>query len=784
MHINQRLDLGFFLRGGAARSIVPNYRFLDAQTFTTPNGGYGMFLRIVGLDEETMTRAELNNRSDSMRLAIALLPEHLSLFAYARTRGGCAIEHHPESGPAKDRTEHLRTKAGFRSVELRWCIYSNPPRRLPEGKTARAKEQGRRLRDLRQNVAMIRAQLKHLAPRVMNEHEVGEFLSSLLNLEPRLTVKQLSSRKGVAAQLMRATIDWTEDHDGLRIGKRHVQMFSLIKNPVWKRPNLWGELLSLDCDLDVCQEWRRASNAAVRKEVADQEGFLGMIKHRLQTTVMHAIRKKEIEETASSKSTRKGVTKLSGVLDHIDDEGFTYGSFSMIGMLHSRSLEQIDEALPELHRVISDPSWGAVMEESIGGMAAYQALFPGNGRYNVRRRWLLDDAYVNLAFVYQPFLGHVRSDDLGGESLTVLQTLDKTPFYFDPYYNGVRGLLVIGPTGSGKSMLGNLFVDHDSKNGGFTTVYDIGGSYNSTILSHGGLVTRVGLDGPRFNPFSLEPTPKNVRAIYLLILLLLRKGGYAIAPTEERDVFERVKTHYWMEPAVRRLGCFILPDHMMPYLSKWTGEGVYGHIFDNAVDELDLAKFQAFDFEEIGGEQSDDHRDLIEPMLFWLTYLKECQRQKPEYLALPKHDVFDELWKQIKEPRMWSFILGGLKTARKRLGGVTLLTQHPDDLGDYAGLVRNACQMTAFTGDPILPHDQYLALFHMNEVEIAAVESLRQRHFFLKAPWGSKTLMLDVDPKAYARYSTTPREIKRRMELVGQHGLEKGIELLAEELTV
>jgi len=62
-------------------------------------------------------------------------------------------------------------------------------------------------------------------------------------------------------------------------------------------------------------------------------------------------------------------------------------------------------------------------------------------------------------------------------------------------------MLIIGPTGTGKSVHGNQIIALEQKYGGFTYIFDIGGSYESVVELYGGKVDRVGKDGPRINPF-------------------------------------------------------------------------------------------------------------------------------------------------------------------------------------------------------------------------------------------------------------------------------------------
>ena len=92
------------------------------------------------------------------------------------------------------------------------------------------------------------------------------------------------------------------------------------------------------------------------------------------------------------------------------------------------------------------------------------------------------------------------------EYLTVYETRTKTPYFLDPYTEGMRTTLIVGAPRSGKSVNGNNIILHEQKYGGFTFVIDVGGSYESTVRLFDGVVERVGTSGPRINPFSLEPT--------------------------------------------------------------------------------------------------------------------------------------------------------------------------------------------------------------------------------------------------------------------------------------
>jgi hypothetical protein len=62
--------------------------------------------------------------------------------------------------------------------------------------------------------------------------------------------------------------------------------------------------------------------------------------------------------------------------------------------------------------------------------------------------------HARLSSVFAPHIGHPHSEDLDSEYLNILETRTRTPFFQDVYVyvGGVRVMLIIGPTGAGKSV--------------------------------------------------------------------------------------------------------------------------------------------------------------------------------------------------------------------------------------------------------------------------------------------------------------------------------------------
>ena len=264
---------------------------------------------------------------------------------------------------------------------------------------------------------------------------------------------RLRSDNGVDRQIVKSPVAWHSDH--VQIGNRHVQMFSLKTTPEASRPCLFSPLLTLDCDSVLCTTWRVKSASSARNEIDAQEKFISFFKIGVLTRVMSGRDDASLDTGAGAKAANNSVDNLSDVIRSLDKKA--QGEFSLRLLIAARSPEQLRECSPAVHRVFVD-SRAQVMEETLGNLSAFYAMFPGNQKFNVFPMWLSEEHHARLSSVFAPQIGHLRSEDLDSEYLNIFETRTRTPFFQDVYVDGVRVMLILGPTGTGKSVHGNQII--------------------------------------------------------------------------------------------------------------------------------------------------------------------------------------------------------------------------------------------------------------------------------------------------------------------------------------
>jgi type IV secretion system protein VirB4 len=758
-----------------------------AEWFIDAGNPAELCFRVAGVDTECYSDEQLVALANDVVAAQRVIPEDIKLFQIAIKRRRAMLpsllytnsDNPVVAETQRAREAHLR-KIGFSSLELFLTLYVGPP--SSKGFESHAAKTQRRLQLLADTERMLHSNLQRVGLRRLNAEELFEMYGYLATLrDGRPPVETAGS---VAEQIAVERIKWNDD--GLKIGERYAKVFSLLTRPAKTRPNQLGDLLRLDVDMVVVMETQRQSVDQTKRAANSQETFRNLFRERIMTMVSYfgdaqALQAKPKSAASQAADVSIGLTGLAGI--HADLEaGIGYTKTSLIGLVHSHDYSEVVDHMGQVHRAAVTSKCGTFQQEGIGALSAFCSFFPGAcvaGRpTNVRRRWLREDHVADLSLVYAPYRGEAYSPTLEDESHALIGTRDGSELWYDAFTpNGLRGLLVFGEAGRGKSFWINFLIDQETKYGGFIYVFDVGGSFEHTIRKHGGTVVRFGLSGPRLNPFSLPNTDENRRFAFCLVMMLLRKGGAHVTPQQEAEIATRTAALFGMEPEVRRLKYLVLPQSIQAYLNKWIEGGVYGNIFDNVEDELQLSRIAVFDFEALG-DNTQEQKDLMEPLLSWIRWRINAFTHDAANIGVPKLEVYEETHRHIEDEQMRGMILSTSKTARKHRGGIVISTQSPEDLKQYARVIRANCPDSLLLGGAF-DRKLYAELLELNERQMDLIGSLAMGEGLLTRKNWSKVVRLDVDAESVWRYTTRAADKQRRNEAIARHGYRDAFKQLA-----
>jgi type IV secretion system protein VirB4 len=771
-----------FVKGGKVDDIF-RPRVLSSGIFATPTG-YGVSFSLEGIDSEGLDRPTLDHVSKQVAIANRMLPEECFVYEYLVTAVADPLPARPITDrlvgqQAQQRMDFLQANAKFRSVRLIVTLYI--PGTVSKEAEEFAKTSRSALRKIQAAAMLYEQQLRMAKIRRFLPDELVQFYSYLLNLDRALMTHSAARTGETTKKLGRVHIGMEGDY--LRVGKQYCQVLSLVEPPRGTRPDLWGGLLAIDCEMVWCSVWQRRPGAQTRSKAIAVENAVGMAGSDIWTAVFGGYNPAiPPPRRASTIAQEKKIDNVGNILTDLDGR-YYYGHWALFGLIHSREKQQIEAALPRIQNIFSDPAEAGLLEEKRGAISAYLSCFPSQ-QYNVRKVWLRGDHKANLSFVYSAFAGYPWSEDLQDEYTLVYETRQGTPFFFTPFMNGNGNTTVLGGPGRGKSLNANAIFTAALKYRTKTFVFDQGGSYESNVRALGGSVTHLGLKYPRLNLFRVANTRENIFAIAQIIRLMLNKSGVSVSNTDQDAIEKGVERLFDAPEELRRLKHLTLPPNLRQGLKRWTEGGVYGAIFDNVEDDLQFHDLQLFDFASLG----DKHNDLLEVQMGWILMLCQSIIRDKRNLGIPKHIVMDELWKRLGVLPVLSFVLETIKADRKNLAWATLITQSLEDLGAHAQLIKDACPNTIFLGGAF-NRELYAKHFRLNPKELDEFESLGQRELAIKVdgePFVAggtgyfKVLRMNMDPAAYTRATTKPSERALRDRLVAELGETEGMDKLME----
>jgi type IV secretion system protein VirB4 len=356
--------------------------------------------------------------------------------------------------------------------------------------------------------------------------------------------------------------------------------------------------------------------------------------------------------------------------------------------------------------------------------------------------------------------------------LLFAQTSGSTPFRLSTHVGDVGHMLVVGPTGAGKSvLLALLAMQFRRYLHSQVYIFDKGLSARAAVLAMGGqhhaLGSRPGGEEAAlaFQPLERidEPSQRSWAADWIASLLAQEKvqvtpevkeavwsalGSLAAAPREERTL--------------TGLSLLVQSNALKSALLTYTLEGPYGTLLDAAEDGLRVSALQCFETEALLGQPG-----AVLPVL---TYL--FNRLDETFDGSPTLLILDEAWVFLDNPLFAARIREWLKVLRKRNVAVVFATQSLADIAgsSIAPAIIESCPQRIF-----LPNDRAIEpqareayeRFGLNERQIELIaRATPKRDYYLQSRRGNRLFDLGLGRIALTFCGASDPEVQRQIDLI------------------
>lgn len=438
------------------------------------------------------------------------------------------------------------------------------------------------------------------------------------------------------------------------------------------------------------------------------------------------------------------IEQIDQALDDTTSGRIGFGHHHLTVLVKAENTKKLDQALAHVEAAFLDLGIVAVRED-LNLEPCFWAQLPENFSFIARSAMISTANFAGFASLHNYPSGK-PSGNHWGPAVTVLETVSGTPYFFNFHVNDVGHTTIIGPTGTGKSVLLNFLIAQCFKFRCKIFFFDKDRGGEIFIRAMKGAHSTIGISQPSgFNPLRLPDNPENRAFLVDWLQLLLTSQGETLTSEDLAKISEAIEGNYKLEPKHRTL------EHLAPFLglggagslanrlSIWYGKGTHKNLFGNQEDILKFDQpFYGFEM----GEILEDRKGLP-PVLAYLFH-----RINLTLTGEPTIIVLEEGWKLLDNPYFAPKIKDWLQTIRKRNGFVIFLTPNIESaihssIGDT--LVQQSAT-SIFLPNHKATTEAYCGAFKLSQREFDLIRTMNphDRCFLIKHGQDSVIAKLDL----------------------------------------
>lgn len=422
-------------------------------------------------------------------------------------------------------------------------------------------------------------------------------------------------------------------------------------------------------------------------------------------------------------------------------------------------------------------------------VSAFAGTMPGQHAQVRRWRVLSSLAQACVAPLFSIRQGDPVSRHLTSQTgrhcpaLAVMPTAHGMPFYFDPFVGDLAHALILGPAGSGKTVIVALLMTQWRKyHPCRIVIFDkdfsckvptllMGGCH---IVPSSGATTRA-----RINPLVWLSDPAEWGWIeHWVEMLIVSRGTYKMTAEDERELHEAVEATASLPREDWRLLSLAsgLPTRLREELSPWIGNGPHAAFFDNVEDGLDLADLTCIEMGEVF-LYPNVARAFLEYAFHRIV--RTIMEPGPDGCPVPTLVYLEECQHLLADAAFEAKVKDWLETFRKKLTAVWMTTQSPESVltSRIWPAVRDNVPTRILLPNPearsVTLSEVYTRHLSLNEVQIEAIAtSTGKGQFMVVQPGLSRmvNLRLDADTLACLRSDKAALGIFDRIYREGGEG--------------
>lgn len=569
-----------------------------------------------------------------------------------------------------------------------------------------------------------------------------------------------------------------------KLGTHYIRTISVRSYPSTSTPGMLDRLNSLGVSyrwvcrfLPLDKEDARKTVEKTRKQwFAKRKGVAAMIKEAIT---------KEPSMLEDSDAMAKAMDAEAAMLV-VGSDSAGVGYYTPTITLTDPDPDRLAAKVREVESSINRAGFVAKVED-VNAVEAWLGSLPGHAYADVRRPLvtslnLCDMLPISANWGGPTINGHLSEEAAkrGAPSpvppLMHTRTDGTTPFRFDLHQADVGHTMIVGPTGSGKSVLLNTiatqFLRYD---GAQVFMFDKGASSRAATLLTGGSFFYLGGENSQlaFQPLAEIDTKDDIAWAQEWVQDIVAAEGITVTPTIKDEIWTALQ-NLAAGPRDQRtltiLAASIQDQAVKDALTPYTLNGPHGYLLDAAEDTLSTgASWQAFEMEALM-----ENKTAIGPVLTYLFHVLERRRFNE---GRPTLLILDEAWLFLDSGNFAKQIEAWLRTLRKKNVAVVFATQSLSDVtkSSIASALIESCPTRVFLPNPDGRTPQIAEIYerfglNTQQIDIIA-KGLPKREYYYQSRSGNRLFELGLGPVALATVaSSSPEDHKMMNRIIAEGG--------------
>ncbi len=574
--------------------------------------------------------------------------------------------------------------------------------------------------------------------------------------------------------LNNALID-TPLHGGLhpKLGDYHLGILSINGFPPQSTPGILDALNRLGFEYRWVTRYLPADKVTARTEIENYRRQWFASRKSIWTQLKEALTRSESAMVDTDALER--YDDAQEALRELSDDLVSFGKYTQVLVVMDKSREKVDAMVRQLEKTINARGFTTI-HETTNAVNAWMSSIPCMPRNNIRKYYM---SSLNLAHMFPlsaVWAGEAWNRHLDAPPLMRCQTSGSTPFRFNLHVGDVGHTMVVGITGSGKSVfLNTVEAQFRGYKDAQVYIFDKGGSSRALTAGVGGTFYDLGNedeDSISFQPLAhIDRENERNWAMEWILQILLQEGIPAITPSDKAEVWSALNKLATAPESERTMTglCLMLQDERLrdalkifttASVSNPEG-GAYGRLFDSEHDSLTYGNWQVFEMEELMQKRS-----AVMPTLQYIFH-----RLEQNCTGRPTIIVLDECWVFLDNPLFSSKIREWLKVMRKNNVSIVFATQNLEDIArsQIAPAIIESCQTDIFLPNPSATNasnDTIYGMFNLNEKERWIIATATQkRQYYYKSHRNSRLFELGLDrtPFTLAYVASASKEDQQKV---------------------